>query len=319
MTAPRFPIEVGVLIWPQVGSWQEIRATAVAADRAGLDAIWTWDHLYAIYGDPHQPIVEGWTTLGAWAEATERCAIGLMVGANTLRNPGVVAKAAVTVDHASRGRCRLGLGAGWFEAEHRSFGIEFGSGAGERLDWLDESAAAVRAMLAGGAVTSPEDGAYAFRGAVVRPLPYRGAGSLPIVVGGVGERKTLRTVARCADVWDAWGSLDSLRTKVDVLASHCADVGRDLGAIRFSIGKYCLIRDEPPAAARALAEALAANGESYEWSPESDFVGPPELIAERWRPFVELGFTSLDVELPAPYDRETVERLAEVRELVARG
>jgi alkanesulfonate monooxygenase SsuD/methylene tetrahydromethanopterin reductase-like flavin-dependent oxidoreductase (luciferase family) len=319
MTEPRFPIRVGALIWPQGGSWEQMHDAAVAADRAGLDSIWTWDHLYAIVGDAHQPIFEGWTTLAAWAEITERATLGLMVGANTFRNPGVVAKAAVTVDHASRGRCWLGLGGAWFEDEHRAYGIDFGSGFGERLDWLDESAAALRRMLGGGSATSPEGGAYRFREAIARPLPYNGPGRLPIMIGGSGEKKTLRTVARYADGWNASGSVDTVRHKVDVLAAHCAEAGRDIAEIEFSFGAYCLIRDDPVEAMRVLAEALAANGENFEPMPETDLVGPPERIAELWRPFLELGFTHLIVDLPAPCDRETIERLHEVRELLAKG
>jgi alkanesulfonate monooxygenase SsuD/methylene tetrahydromethanopterin reductase-like flavin-dependent oxidoreductase (luciferase family) len=316
MSSTRFPVRVGGLIWPQAGSWQDIRTAAIAADRAGLDSLWTWDHLYAIIGDPHQPIFEGWTTLAAWAEVTERAMLGLMVGANTFRNPGLVAKTAVTVDHASNGRCWLGLGGAWFEDEHLAYGIDFGSGFGERLDWLEESVAAIRAMLAGGTANSPEGGAYAFADAIVQPLPFNGPGRLPIMVGGSGEKKTLRTVARHADGWNAYETIDVMRRKVDVLAAHCADAGRDIGQIEFTFGPYCVIRDDPAEARRVLTGQLANNGESFEPRPETDFTGPPELIAERWRPYLELGFTHLIVDLPAPYDHETVERLPEVRRLL---
>ncbi len=316
MAAPRFPIRIGAQIWPQVGSWDQIRDAAVAADRAGLDFISTWDHLYAIVGDPLQPNFEGWTTLAAWAAITDRAALGLLVGANTFRNPGVVAKAAVTVDHASHGRCWLGLGSAWFEEEHQAYGIDFGSGVGERLDWLDESTAALRRMFGGEAVTSPEGGEYRFREAVVRPLPYNGPGRLPIMIGGSGEKKTLRTVARYADLWNSWGSVEMLRHKIEVLEAHCANEGRDIAEIAFSSGAYCVIRDDPAEARRVLATTLAANGKSHEPTPEIDLVGPPERIAELWRPKVELGFTHLIIDLPAPYDRETIERLHEVRELL---
>lgn len=319
MGPTRFPIRIGALIWPQVRSWRQIRDAAIAGDQAGFDSIWTWDHLYSIAGDPSQPIFEGWTTLAAWAEVTHRAALGLMVGANTFRNPGVVAKAAVTVDHASRGRCWLGLGGAWFENEHRAFGIDFGSGFGERLDRLDEATDALHRMLGGESVTSPEGGHYLFREAVVRPLPYNGPGRLPIMIGGTGEKKTLRTVARYADGWNASGSIDILRRKVDVLAAHCADIGRDIGKIEFSFGPYCVIRDDPVEAERVLAEALADNGRTYEPKPEIDLLGPPERIAELWRPFLELGFTYLIIDVPAPYDRETIERLGEVRELLTGG
>ncbi len=317
--APRHPIRAGVTIWPQVGSWQQIREAAIAADRAGLDAVWTWDHLYPIVGDPHGSIFEGWSTLGSWAEITEHVSLGLMVGANTFRNPGVVAKAAVTIDHASHGRAWLGLGGAWFEPEHQAFGIDFGSGPGERLNRLEASVGAIRRMLGGEAVTMPDGGPYRLDQAVVRPLPYRGAGRLPIMIGGSGEQKTLRTVARHADGWNANGAVDVLRRKAGILAEHCAEVGRDIADIEFTFTRQCVIRDDVQEAARVLKAVQAANGRAYEPSADVDFIGPPALIAERWRSYLALGFTHLVIELPAPYDRETIERLAEVRDLVARG
>jgi alkanesulfonate monooxygenase SsuD/methylene tetrahydromethanopterin reductase-like flavin-dependent oxidoreductase (luciferase family) len=174
-------------------------------------------------------------------------------------------------------------------------------------------------MLNGEPATSPEGGRYRFQHAIVRPLPYNGPGRLPIVIGGTGAKKTLRSVARHADGWNAWGSPEELRPKVEILAAHCADAGRDMAEIEFSFGPYCVIRDDPAEAERVLAASLAANGEAFEPAPATDFAGPPELIAERWRPYLELGFTSLIMDLPAPYDRETIERLPEVRDLLARG
>ena len=119
------------------------------ADRLGYSSLWTWDHLYPIVGDSHGPIFEGWLTLAAWAQATERVRIGLMVGANTFRNPALVAKMATTLDHISGGRAILGIGGAWFEEEHEAFGLEFGSGFPERLRWLGEALPIMRGMLDG--------------------------------------------------------------------------------------------------------------------------------------------------------------------------
>ena len=118
-------------------SWRPARP----ADQLGYDHLWTWDHLLPIFGEPDQPIFEGYTALAALAQATERIRLGLFVGANTFRNPGLAAKSIVTIDHISGGRAMLGLGGAWFEAEHRAFGIDFGSGFGQRLDWLAEAVA----------------------------------------------------------------------------------------------------------------------------------------------------------------------------------
>ncbi len=315
--APRHPIRVGTLLWPQRATWPELRAAATAADAAGVDSLWTWDHLQAIVGDPDQPILEGWMILAGWAIVTSRPTVGLMVGANTFRNPGHTAKLAVTLDHLSGGRAWLGIGGAWFEHEHARHGIPFGKGFGERLDWLDEAVAAMRGLVAGRDVTSPAGGHYAFDGLRHLPLPVRGPGRLPVMIGGGGERKTLRTVARHADGWNVSGSVEELARKVDVLAGHCADAGRDMAEIEFSCFPYVCLRDSVEAARVALRERLAANGDDYEPDPAIDFLGPEERVAELWRPYLDLGFTHLIADVPAPFDLETIGRLPRLRDLVA--
>jgi alkanesulfonate monooxygenase SsuD/methylene tetrahydromethanopterin reductase-like flavin-dependent oxidoreductase (luciferase family) len=315
----RHPIRVGALLWPQRTTWPELRDAAVLADEAGLDSIWTWDHLHAIVGHPDQPIFEGWTTLAAWAAVTHRVRLGLMVGANTFRNPGLTAKAAVTVDHVSEGRTWLGIGGAWFEHEHAAHGLDFGSGFGERLDRLDEAVAAMSALLAGESVTSEPDAHYAFRDLRHHPLPYRGAGTLPIMIGGSGEKKTLRTVARYADGWNAGGSLERMKHKVEVLAAHCDAVGRDPTDIEFTLFPYCVLRDDPAEARAHLEASLALHGDTYEPQPGFDMLGPEEHVAEVWRPYLELGFTHLIPDLAGPFDHETIERLPHLRALMARA
>src|SRR5438132_9524342 len=156
-------LKLGILLWSQAATWPELLDAAKRVDRLGYDHLWTWDHIYAIFGDPYQPIVEGWTTLAAWAMATEQTRLGLLVGANTFRNPGLVAKMAATLDNISNGRGILGIGGARFELEHEEHGIDFGSGFGQRLDWLDESVGAMRTLLDGGTVTSPPGGRFAFK------------------------------------------------------------------------------------------------------------------------------------------------------------
>jgi alkanesulfonate monooxygenase SsuD/methylene tetrahydromethanopterin reductase-like flavin-dependent oxidoreductase (luciferase family) len=287
-------------------------------DRLGYEHLWTWDHLYAIFGDPYQPIFEGWSLLVAWARETERTRLGLLVGANTFRNPGLVAKTATTLDHVSDGRAILGIGGAWNELEHHAHGIDFGGGFGERLDWLDESVAAIRVILDGGAATSEPGGRYAFHGARQLPLPIQPR--LPILIGGSGEKKTLRTVARYADMWNAMGPVDLMRRKVEVLAGHCDAVGRDIADIEFTLGVKLTIRDTAAEAKRVCHAALAHNrtpvsileGDDTFWN------GTPEHIADRLRPYIDLGFRTVISEQPAPYDVETIERfIGEVLPLVA--
>ena len=147
-------VKLGILLWSQAASFAEMLDAAKRVDRLGYAHLWTWDHIYAIFGDPYQPIFEGWSLLNAWARETEQTRLGLLVGANTFRNPGLVAKTVTTLDHASDGRAILGIGGAWMEPEHTAHGIEFGSGFGQRLDWLDESVGAMRRMLDGESVTS---------------------------------------------------------------------------------------------------------------------------------------------------------------------
>ncbi|MEO8229570.1 MAG: LLM class flavin-dependent oxidoreductase [Chloroflexota bacterium] len=317
---PDRDLKVGLLLWSQVASWPDMLDAARRVDRLGYDHLWTWDHLYAIFGDPYQPIFEGWTSLAAWAMATERARLGLLVGANTFRNPGLVAKTVATLDHISGGRAILGIGGAWMEPEHRAHGIDFGSGFGQRLDWLDESVGAIRRILDGEPVTSALGRRYAFDDLRHQPRPVQR--HLPIMIGGSGEKKTLRTVAKYADMWNAMGTPELMAHKIDVLREHCAAVGRDPSEIEFTLGVKLTIRDTRAEAERVWTEAMAANR-----TPLSDLEaddtfwnGTPEEIADRLRPYVELGFRTVISEQPAPYDVETFERfIGEVKPLIDAG
>jgi alkanesulfonate monooxygenase SsuD/methylene tetrahydromethanopterin reductase-like flavin-dependent oxidoreductase (luciferase family) len=313
-------LKLGILLWSQAATWHELLDGARLVDRLGYDHLWTWDHIYAIFGDPYQPIVEGYTTLAAWSMATERTRLGLLVGANTFRNPGIVAKSITTIDHASGGRAILGLGGAWFDLEHEAHGIDFGSGFGQRLDWLDESVGAVRGLLDGATVTSHPGGRYAFKDARQQPLPVQH--HLPIMIGGSGEKKTLRTVARYADMWNAMGSVEKMARKADILREHCADVGRDPDEIEFTLGVKLTLRDSRAEADRVWHEAMAHNRTPMADVEDDDtfWNGTPEEIADRLRPYVELGFRTVISEQPAPYDQETFERfVSEVKPLVDAG
>lgn len=307
-------LKLGILLWSQGADWPQVVDAALRIEAAGYDNLWTWDHLLAIVGDPRQPIFEGWTALAALAALTRRVRLGLLVGANTFRNPGIVAKMAATIDHISSGRSILGLGGAWFGPEHTAHGIEFGSGFGERLDWLDEATAAIRRLLDGETVTTTE-GRYRFLDLRQHPRPLQAR--LPIMIGGGGERKTLRIVARYADAWNVFGTPDELRHKDVVLRRHCAEVGRDPGEIERTVTLRVIVRDTA-AAARAVAEEQARHNRSQPGQGTIPIGGPPGEIARHLAAYVAAGFTTIITEMATPYDAETIERFAgEVGPLLA--
>lgn len=311
---------LGVLLWSQATDWPAFEATAIRVDELGYDHLWAWDHLYAIFGDAYQPIFEGYTTLAAWAKVTRRARLGLLVGANTFRNPALVAKMLTTIDHASGGRAIAGLGGAWFDLEHTATGIDFGVGFGQRLDWLDEAAGALRSMFAGDEVTSGPGGHYAFDGFRLLPPPVQAR--LPILIGGTGERKTLRTVARSADMWNAMGPVDFLAHKVEVLRRHCDDAGRDIAEIELTAGCKPVIRDTEAEARRAWEAQMAHNRTPMAEVLEDDtfWVGTPDLVAERMLERKALGFHTFIAEMAAPFDDETLERwVGEVTPMVDRA
>jgi alkanesulfonate monooxygenase SsuD/methylene tetrahydromethanopterin reductase-like flavin-dependent oxidoreductase (luciferase family) len=298
-------------------TWPETLDTVQLAERSGFDLVLGADHLFATGGDPFAPFFEGWTMLSAWAATTAQVGLGLLVGANAFRNPGVVAKMATTVDHISGGRLVLGLGAAWYADELRRHGLPTGSGIGERLSWLDESLGIIRAILGGETVT--HDGpAYHFDAVRHAPLPIQR--QVPILIGGEGERRTMSIVARHADLWQMWAAPDSTERfegRRAVLRQRCKELGRDPSAIECLIGAKVVIRDDPAEAEHVFESLLRRHGWPDEVR-EHAWLGPPERIAERLVRYRDAGATGFIAQVIAPFDRETIERLpTEVRPLVA--
>jgi F420-dependent oxidoreductase-like protein len=306
------PVRFGLQLWPQQTSWPEYRESAIAAEAAGWDSIWTWDHLLAIQGPWEQPIYEGWTLLAGVAAITERVRVGLMVGANTFRNPGLTTKLAATLDHVSQGRAVLGIGGAWFEREHEAFGIDFGASVGERLDKLGEAVPLMRRLLDGERVTQAGR-FYAFTDALCEPRPIQP--HLPILIGGSGPKKTLPIVARYGDGWNTSGELAEVKTSLDLLAGYCAEAGRELSEIELTVSFPTIIRDTDEAAQAVRAGQLAHNGlENLGGVPS--LTGSPAAVVETLRPYLDLGFSTVIARMPAPFDRETIDRLPEVLALL---
>jgi len=308
-------LRLGALCWNQYTDWPALLEAGIRAERLSYHSLWTWDHLYPIVGSSDGPMLEGWLTLAAWAQATSRIRIGLMVGANTFREPALTAKMATTLDHISHGRATLGIGGAWFEEEHEAFGLEFGSGFPERLRWLGEALPVLRGMLHGERPTARGDHYHA-RDVRNDPLPVQRR--LPLLIGGGGEQVTLKLVAEYGDANNVGGGIERVRHKEEVLLRHCAAVGRDPSEIERTSGLgVVVIRDSREEARKVVEAIFARNGRAQPW--ENQPVGTPEDVTAFLAPYLEIGYHHLVAGFPSPYDEESMTRLAtEVAPAVAR-
>jgi len=303
MSTAEQPIKVGALIWNQYTDWPGMRAVGQRVDALGADSLWTWDHLYPILGDPDGPFLEGYSVLAAWSQITTGPSLGLMVGANTFRNPGLVTKMVTTLDHLSAGRAVLGIGAAWFETEHTAFGLEFGRSVGERLDWLDEAVELMHGMLREGQASARGDH---YSAVDVRNDPAPIQPHLPILIGGSGERKTLRTVARYADGWNiAQATPEEARQKDEVLRRWCDEFDRDPDEIERTVSLGPIVIRDDPAAADAVVASFRRDNPGM---TRSVLALSGAEMTERAQSYVDVGFHHVIFHMPQPYDDETLER-----------
>ncbi len=227
-------LRFGIKTTPQSTTYQDLRRVWLEADTVpSIEHAWLFDHFMSINGDATEPCFEGWSLLSAFAAQTTRLRMGLMVTGNTYRHPAVLANIGATVDVISHGRLDFGIGAGWNETEHTAYGIELYK-PGERIRRLGEACEVIKRMWTETAPTF-EGKYYQIKDAYCEPKPIQKPYP-PFVIGGSGEKLTLRIVAQYADIWNfVGGGVELFRQKCATLDEHCAAVGRDPGTIERSI------------------------------------------------------------------------------------
>lgn len=252
------PIRIGVQLAPQHATYPQIRQTAAELEELGVDILFNWDHFFPLAGDPDGPHFESWTMLAALAEQTSTVELGALVNCNSYRNANLQADMARTIDHISAhstgvGRFIFGTGSGWFERDYNEYGYEFGT-AGSRLDALAENLPVIRS-----------------RWEKLNPPPTR---RIPVLIGGGGEKKTLRIVAQHADIWHSFSDVPTLERKLGILAAHGADVGRDTSEIEISaeVKKQTFAETDELVDLGASLFTIAVSGPDYDLAPVRDWL-----------------------------------------------
>jgi F420-dependent oxidoreductase-like protein len=298
-------IRFGVHSGPQDTSFDQYRELWLRCEELGYDWVSDFDHFLPIHSDPAGPQFEGLTLLSAMAAHTRRIRCGMLVLGVTYRHPAVVANMAATIDHVSGGRLELGMGAAWFELEHDQYGIPFPP-IGVRMDMLDEACRIMRSLWTQETTTFVGKH-YRLEDARLEPKPLQER--LPLVIGGSGERRTLRIVAEHGDIWNTfYGDLDHYRHLLDVLARHCADVGRDPADVRKSLTFRAILDEDERAAQERVREIYG--GPPPERLRNMMVVGTPEQCVERLRRYADLGVGDFLLGSLAPVNWPTIELVA---------
>ncbi len=305
----RFGLQLPTFTFPDVPDdklFDRVTAIAQAAESSGFGSFWVMDHYHQIghIGPPSDPMLEAYTLLGAVAARTSRVTLGAMVTGVTYRNPAFLAKAVTTLDIVSSGRAILGIGAAWNEEESRAYGYDWPSTA-ERFERLEDALQICRAMF-----TQPRSTFQGKRhhidGAYNDPQPVRPGGP-KILIGGGGEKKTLRLVAQYADMWNGFGDPTAIRHKVEVLADHCRDIGRDPAEIvKTRLGTLVVTATKEEGDARREA-FKKMRGIDDAMLPSMLTCGTADEIGDAVQPFFDAGLDGLIFNMPAGSTPKMVE------------
>jgi F420-dependent oxidoreductase-like protein len=301
---PKFTFPV-----PDDRLFEHVAAMATAADDGGFSSLWVMDHFYQLpgLGGADDKMLEGYTLLGALAARTKRVTLGTLVTGVTYRIPSLLAKEVTTLDIISSGRAVLGIGAAWYDVEHEGLGVAFPP-VPERMDRLEEAVQICRLMFTEERPTF-EGRYYRIKEARNIPRPIQPGGP-PIMIGGSGPKRTLRAVAKYADISNVFGGPDTLRKNVEILHNHCADVGRDPSEVKVTrLGSLFLARSADEA--EQLREGVAgAMGE--EWAREAATFGDADSVGEQLQALVDAGAQELIFNLPLANDSDDVTAAGEV-------
>jgi len=293
--------------------FDKVVAQAKAAEAAGFDRVMVMDHFYQLpmLGAPDEPMFECYTMLAALAQHTRKVRLSALVTGNTYRNPALLAKIITTLDHVSHGRATLGIGAGWFEQEHIGYGFEFGT-FGERFRKLDEALSIIVPMLKGERPTV-RGKFYTAVEAINSPAPIA---PIPIMIGGQGEKKTLRLVAKYADESNLTGEVKDIPRKLEALEKHCADLGRDRATI--SVTKMLMVvvaptMEQAQADLKAVAMAKGWNDQVVAMARQLLIFGDPDTVGEKIAEAMSMGIDGVALNLPANgQDFERIGLLGEI-------
>jgi len=309
-------IRFGIQIEPQFGfEYQTVEEIALNAEKVGYDSIWSSDHFFLDEKSEERNCMEAWTLLAALASKTEKLRLGILVTCNSYRYPAVLSKIAATVDMISNGRLEFGIGAGWKEVEYKAYGIPFPS-VRERMDRLEEALQVIRKLW-----TEPnanfEGKYYRIENAFSAPKPVQNLP--PIFIGGTGEKRILRMVAKFGDYCNfGWFTpTDKIPSLLNALKGHCKDVSRDYDSVGKSYFAYAIMAESE----ERLNEILEVQAKQRDLPVDEfkkrlggtgAFVGTPETVQQRFQELIDLGFDYFQVMFPYPDDLEASQAFARI-------